>query len=243
MIQRHSIILWRKADREDKSFEEIARETYNVLNVFQNYPQELRPNYLTAKTKKDTKEFEWNYENFCSTLSKGINKEGKRVFENLGYLISFFSSMNEEDSCGFEVWTGNKSEKFHNTLIINLPLSMNLYDEKTAKKIISLFETLVQTYAPYWGCISNKVLSRKYGKYLVGNLPTTIHWLNYWSEDIIQAIGVKNIQKTVDANPEISFENGIMLIRNTAIDVEKEDDLKFHDKLQKQLSLDLGGNK
>lgn len=139
--------------------------------------------------------------------------------------------MNELDSCGFEVRAGNKSEKFYNTLIINLPLSMNLYDEKTAKQISSLFETLVQTYVPYWGCISNRALSRKYGKYMEGNLPTTIHWLNYWSEDIIQAIGVKNIQKTVDANPEILFKNGIMLIKNTAIDVDKEDDLKFHDKL------------
>ena len=41
MIQRHSIILWRKAEREDKSFEEISKEAYEVLELFQRYPQEL----------------------------------------------------------------------------------------------------------------------------------------------------------------------------------------------------------
>jgi len=52
MIQRHSIILWKKAEKKDKSFEKIARETYEALNLLQDCPQELRPNYLTARTKK-----------------------------------------------------------------------------------------------------------------------------------------------------------------------------------------------
>lgn len=94
MIQRHSIILWKKAERKDKDFEEIAKETYEVLKQFQECPQELRPNYLTAKTKKDIKEFDWNYENFRSMLKKGVNKEGENIFEDLGYSISFFSSLN-----------------------------------------------------------------------------------------------------------------------------------------------------
>lgn len=77
MIQRHSIILWKKAERKDKDFEEIAKETYEVLKQFQECPQELRPNYLTAKTKKDIKEFDWNYENFRSMLKKELTKRVK----------------------------------------------------------------------------------------------------------------------------------------------------------------------
>lgn len=90
MIQRHSIVLWRQAERKDKSFEEIAKEAYEVLDLFQCYPQELRPNYLTVKTKKDIKEFDWNYKNFSEQLKKGINKEGEVIFNELGYSISFF---------------------------------------------------------------------------------------------------------------------------------------------------------
>lgn len=237
MLQRHSIILWKKAEDIGKKFEEIAKETYAVLNLFQDCPQELRPNYLTAKTKKNIKVFDWNYENFRSILKKGINKEGKNMFEDLGYSISFFSSLSEQNSCGFEIIAGNKNEKFYNVLIINLPLSLNLYDKQTADMIKNLFERLVSSYMPFWGCISNKVLSQKYGKYLEGNLPTTVHWMNYWSEDIIYTIGMEKIQNVVGKNSEISFKSGILSIKETALNVGKEDDIRYHGSLQKQLFL------
>lgn len=234
MIQRHSIILWKKAEKKDKDFGEIAKETYDVLKLFQDCPQELRPNYFTAKTKKDIKEFDWNYESFKSMLKMGINKEGENIFEDLGYSISFFSSINEQNSCGFDILAGNKNEKFYNALIINLPLSLNLYNEKTAEIIKNIFEKLVQSYMPFWGCISNKVLSRKYGKFLDGNMPTTVHWMNYWSEDIVCTMGEKKIWKMVDKYQMLTFMNGILSIKSTALDTDKEDDMNFHEELQKQ---------
>lgn len=216
---------------------EISKEAYEVLKLFQDYPQELRPNYLTAKTKNEIKAFDWNFENFSNELKKGVNKEGENAFEDLGYTISFFSSMIENDSCTFQMRAGNKNEKFYNTLIINLPLSLNLYNEKNAVKISKLFEKLVKAYIPYWGCISNKLMSRKYGKFIEANLPTTVHWMNYWSEDIVRTIGVEKIQKMVDENQLISLKSGILSIKDTALDVNKEEDIRFHDKLQKQLFL------
>ncbi len=85
---------------------------------------------------------------------------------------------------------------------------------------------------PYWGCVSNKALSRRYGKFLDGNLPTTVHWMNYWSEDIINTIGIKKIQCIVDENPIISLQNGILTIKDVALDIDNEHDIRFHDKLQ-----------
>lgn len=186
-MQRHSIILWKKAEKKDKAFDEIAKETYEVLNLFRDCPQELRPNYLTAETKKDIKEFDWNYENFRSTLKKGINKEGENIFEDLGYSISFFSSLNGQNACGFEMIAGNKNEKFHNSLIINLP--------------------------------------------------ATVHWINYWSEDIIEAIGMEKIQNVVAKNTMSTFKAGIFSIKETALDIEKEEDIRFHAEVHKQLFL------
>ena len=235
MMQRHSIILWKNAEKKDKDFEEIAKETYEVLKQFQEYPQELRPNYLTAKTKKDIKEFDWNYENFRSLLKKGINKEGENIFEDLGYSISFFSSLNGQSSCGFEIIAGNKNEKFYNVLIVNLPLSLNLYEKETADMVKSLFEKLIQAYKPYWGCVSNKALSRKYGKFLEGSLPTTVHWINYWSEDILGTIGMEKIQNVVNKNEMSTFNTGILSIKETALDVENEDDIRFHAEMHNQL--------
>lgn len=101
--------------------------------------------------------------------------------------------MDEKDSCGFQIETGNKNEKFYNILIVSLPLPLNLFDKETARNIRNLLEKLVFLYRPYWGCISNRILSRQFGKFLEGNFPITIHWLNYCSDDIIRAIGMEKI--------------------------------------------------
>ncbi|MBQ2802854.1 MAG: hypothetical protein IJF07_03040 [Lachnospiraceae bacterium] len=235
MVQRHSIILWRKAEKMEKSFEQISKEAFEVLNIFQEYSQELRPNYLTAKTKKQVKEFDWNYKNFSEQLKTGINKENDRIFKELGYSISFFSSMDEKNSSAFSMTVGNKCAPFYNVLVVDLPLSYDLYNTKKANIISELFKKLIQAYKPFWGCISNKALSRKYGKFLEGNLPTTIHWINYWSESIVNTITMEKIEKLIDENSMISFQNGILSIKETALDLEKEDDIRLHNKLETQL--------
>lgn len=98
-----------------------------------------------------------------------------------------------------------------------------------------LFEKLTQSYKPYWGCVSNKALARKYGKYLEGSLPTTVHWINYWSEDILETIGMEKIQNVINKNAMSTFKTGILLIKETALDVEKEDDIRFHTEMHNQL--------
>lgn len=237
MLQRHSIILWKKSEKMDKSFEEISNEAYKVLDLFQDMPRELRPNYLTANTKKDIKEFDWNFENFSNILRAGISKEGKNIFESLGYSISFFSSFDEEKTCAFSLIAGNKSKKTHNALIIDLPLVFNLYDKANAELIVSLFRELVRLYIPYWGCVSNKVLARKYGKFLEGSRPTTVHWMNYWSEEVVRAVGIDRIQGLIQGNQGTSFDDGILLVKDTAFDLSKEEDIRFHERLHNQIFL------
>lgn len=235
MIQRHSIILWRKAEQENKSFEVISKEAYDVLNVLQNYPQNLRPNYKTVKIKKDIEIFAWEYKNFCEYLEKGINREGDIEFKELGYSVSFFSSTKEEHSCNISMRTGNQIEQINNTLIIDLPLSYDVTDVQMATIISDLFRKLVHIYKPFWGCISNKVLSRRYGKFLDGNMPTTVHWMNYWSEEVVETVGIKKIENVVNKNTTSTFESGILSIKETAFDIEKEEDIRLHAEIHKQL--------
>lgn len=237
MVQRHSIILWKKAEKMDKGFEEISNEAYMVLDLFQDMPCELRPNYLTANTMKNIKEFDWNFENFTNILRTGVNKEGKNTFERLGYSISFFSSFDEEKSCTFSLSAGNKSERIYNALIIDLPLAFNLYDKANAELIISLFRKLARLYIPYWGCVSNRELARKYGKFLEGSRPTTVHWMNYWSEEIVRAVGIDRIQGLIQGNQGISFDDDILLIKNTAFDLSIEEDIRLHEKIHNQIFL------
>lgn len=238
MVQKHSIILWRKAEKADKNFEEISKDAFSVLSIFQDYPHDLRPNYLTSKTVENIKQFNWNYENFSRILKEGSNREDEKIFEDLGYSVSFYSAVNALNSCGFQMRVGNKNDRFNNVLIIDLPLSLNLYDKEIADMIKNLFIKLVLAYVPYWGCVSNKALSRKYGTYLEGNLPTTVHWMNYWSEDIARAVGIERLKKLVDENPEISYKKGILLTKDTGYDMDKAEDVRFHEKIQKSLFTD-----
>lgn len=63
------------------------------------------------------------------------------------------------------------------------------------------------------------------GIFLEGNLPTGIHWINYWSDEIVHTVGMERIYKAINAYPNIVFKNGILLIKDTALDINKEEDM------------------
>ena len=46
---------------------------------------------------------------------------------------------------------------------------------------------------------------------------------------------MERIQKIVDGNSAIIFQKGILSIKDTALDVDKAEDIIFHDELQKHL--------
>lgn len=235
MVQEQTIILWKKADEEDRSFEEIALEIFEVLSLLQNCPENLRPNYLTVSSLNNAVKFTWSLQNFMDSLKEGVNREGDRVFEELGYSISFFSSFDEKDSCSIMVGAGIKSKLFWNTLIIHLPSSLDLYDRSAAVFVTNLFQNFAQKYTPFWGCISNDAIPVPRGIFLEGNLPTGIHWINYWSDEIVHTVGMERIYKAINAYPSIVFKNGILLIKDTALDINKEEDIQLYERLNEQL--------
>ena len=237
MIQRHTIVLWKKADLEEMDFELIASEAYNVLNALNEFEIKYRPNFLTASFKEKIAIFDWNYENFSQKLKEGLNKDNGNCFEKLGYTISFFSSKEEKESFSYQLTVGNRDTRFYNTLIVSIPISIDLYDAKCATKIIEMFEKMVACFKPFWGCISNKAISKKYKKFMEGDLPTTVHWVNYWSDNIINKIGREKIEKIINETPRISLKNGIFKIKDTALNAENEIDINFLKKIEYQLAL------
>lgn len=235
MDQRNSIILWRNAEENSKTFDIIASETFEVLKIFRSYPYIFRPKYVTAKSKNDIREFNWDYEFFYDLLKKGINRNGNTVFEDIGYTLSFFSSINSCDSSYFSLHVGNKDPQFNNTFIVDLPVSYNLYDENNAKLILEIFEKLVVKFSPYWGCVSNKILSQKYRPFFINGLPSTLHWINYFSEEIIKKIGEAKLNAFVNNFETVTNKNGIIMIKKTAIDTNNLDEMNLHSELQRFL--------
>lgn len=130
-------------------------------------------------------------------------------------------------------------------LAIYIPESVNLYDEADVKIIIDMFEKAVDIFKPFYGCVSNvriynKHIARKNSgqpPFIYKGKPSTVHWLNYWSEEIADCIGFDKIKKVLDEHRQISFDSGIFKIKNCALDAENESDMEFHKLLDRELGL------
>ena len=235
MWQKHSIILWKKAEDADKTFNEIASEAYQVFSAMQKFPPQFRPTYLTAKTKKSARETDWTRVQFFDELSKKVNREGRKSFKELGYTISFFSSMTEVDSCSIKMTVGNKVPQFYNTLIVDFPFLFDIDNTESAKSVYAMFETLVKCFRPFWGCVSNAQLSRQFGGFIADGIPTTVHWINYWSPEIVNSIGEAKIQDALRELPDATLNDGILIVREKPFDIEDKVSVEYHQLCYKRI--------
>lgn len=232
MIQKFTIILWRKAEQEEKSFDEIAREAYETLCILQKYDEIFRPNYLTVKKKSDASKFEWNYGSFLDALQNGVMKIGKNKLTELGYSISFFSSLNENESCGISLRVGNKDAKFVNSLIMGLPICLDYRENVNSCMLKKLFCELTNCFRPYWGCVSNNKFQIGELGYMRGNNPLYIHWLNYWSKDVVSTVSSKFFEDIKNIS-EISFMDGVLQLGENAFDCRNGKDKIYFEEINK----------
>lgn len=192
MLQVHKIILWAKA--KDENFEDTVSKAYKTIQPLIEYGTEISPVYQTVSKKKDAKPFEWSFESFKELVKSSVNREGKNIFPDLGYTFSFFSSLNSKESAGISMSVGISNPKFKNTIIVNLPQSMNLYEDSlVAEKIVSVFKKCVNSFEPFWGCIVNEANTERFDGYFKDGLPITTHWVNYFDEELAQKVGKEKI--------------------------------------------------
>lgn len=226
MIQSYSIILWRKPEMEKISFEEIAHRAYDSLFVLQKYDEIFRPNYLTVNKKGDASKFEWSYNIFSEELQKKVMKIGKKEISVLGYSLSFFSSLNDDESCGISIRVGNKDSRFVNSLVINLPVCIDYSEEKNSNMLKTLFSELVNCFEPYWGCVSSNTFIIDDRMYMSGNNPLYLHWLNYWSNEVALTVNGIFFEK-IKNMPDISYRDGILQIGKRAFDYKNDNDMEY----------------
>lgn len=226
MIQTYSIILWRKPEREETSFEEIANRIYDTLCVLQKYDEIFRPNYLTVKEKSNASRIDWSYKIFYEKLQNQVMKIGKKEIPELGYSLSFFSSLNDEESCGISFRVGNKDNRFVNSLVINLPNSIEYSEEKNSSMLKTLFCELVNSFEPYWGCVSSNKFKMDNLKYLSGNTPLYLNWLNYWSNEVESAVGEEFFEKIKNMK-DVLYKDGILQISKRALDYRNDKDMEY----------------
>ncbi|KAF5028239.1 hypothetical protein [Sedimentibacter saalensis] len=226
MLQVHSIILWANAKNDE--FKTSVDRAYALIMALKEFGTELSPNYLTAKRKKDAKPFDYTYETLEELIRKGVNKEGKTVFADLGYSVSFFSSLVEQDSAGIKFHVGTSNPKFIDTFIIHLPQTCPIYTDTTiGERLINLFKKCVDIFDPFWGCLGNGVNARRYDGYWGDTLPTSTHWINYFGESVTKQLSVTRIEKCPIYKVEKLSKGYFLQLKTTPIDDTNEGDIKI----------------
>ncbi|OPX44390.1 hypothetical protein CLHUN_16890 [Ruminiclostridium hungatei] len=237
MIQTYTMILWAHPGKED--FETVVKKAYAALQSLAKYGEDISPNYLTVSRKKDAKPFEWSFEAFRELVANSVNKEGGKVFTELGYTFSFFSSLNNKESAGISMTTGITDPRFKNTFTVNFPQSYLMSNPDKAERTVSAFTDCIRAFEPYWGCVANSANSLRFSGYYREGLPTAFHWLNYFGREITEKLGKEKLDK-LPIHTARAVEDGYLLRLDEApLDDENSEAVSK----QKQVNEFLGLNK
>jgi len=236
MLQSHSLILWSYANIED--FEVSLKKADDLLSALRKFGPELSPNYSTVYRKRDAKPLDWKPETLEKLLKKGVNKEGNKIFLDLGYGLSFFSNLNDNDSAGISLTVGTSNPKFKNNFHVDLPLSLPIYDdEQVNNRLITVFKECIKVFNPFGACISNDVNIRSYDGYWNDGLPTAIHWVNYFDDEISKRLGENRIMTSPISEKEKFHTGYFLMLKNKPINVDFEDDIILQQKANEYFRL------
>lgn len=235
-MQTHTLILW--SHPKDENFQSAVERAYSVLALLRDFGDELSPKFLTAKRKADAKPFDVKLENLEYVVRRGVNKEGSNSFPELGYRISFFSSLNERDSTKISLTIGTSNPQLKNSLVINFPQSFPLYEEVVlCERVTKLFQELCLLYNPYWGCIQNDVNANQLDALWDKSLPTSIHWLNFFGFDTVNLLGDAKIQSAPVLGVIKASTGYFIKIKDMPIDDCNPEDLKLQESINEYFGL------
>jgi len=233
LIQTYCISIWAKPHESD--IDEMADICYQVLSSLMEYSAELSPKYLPAMKKSNVKEFEFNRENIVNLLNKNVNKSGKLVFLDLGRRIRFFSSLDDELSCGISLCVGTSNPKFINSLVIDLPYGNFSGFNDRIIEFENLFKKLISIFNPYFGFISNSLNKQLSKTFWEDGKPTCVHWMNYYDKDTAEIIGIEKLTKMDNCEP---LGNGYFLkLLDTPLNVENNEHLSIQHLTSAKLGL------
>ena len=135
MIDTYKMILW--ARPKEESIDNQAEQLISILMAL-NQIEYLKPKYQTVRRKKDAIEFDLTLENVKRLIT---NKRDKQ-FPDLGSSISFFTSLNDNESAGISISIGVSNLKFINSIVIDLNWDYKKIELKKFEELEGLFKTL-----------------------------------------------------------------------------------------------------
>lgn len=226
MQQEHSLIFWSKA-KADETFDEAAEKAYRLMQLFMTKDEDFFPKYkVPSRGKNKDLPFEWTFENFKKVLRKGSNREGKIEFLDLGYSISFVSSLDRKKETYLRLNVGTQSPSSHNTMIIEFSENNYLSEKEQADRLEELFKDCIPLFDPYWAAIVNLTNRRMLNPYDNGGLSAFVHWLNYWNSEYFQEF-IKNKIKDAPVLSMTEWHDGYLIkLQENPIDNENPVELE-----------------
>lgn len=233
MNQNFTMLFWRKPSKKEKPFEQIAEETYKMFMVFmEKLPENLRPNFKTVSKLGDAKLYDWSFENFSQDLEKGVNHTRDKVFRDLGYSLSFFSSLDNKESCGYMAKVGVTRKDFIDTFIVEFPVGFDYFSEENASMLEEIFCRCLEIFNPYYACFANSKVKTSYSYLSDDDKPLDAHWLNYFSHDMMKHIkkgSIKRLERDFDG---FEFHDGFIKIQRTPLNAENQKDLELKEQVE-----------
>lgn len=215
MKDSYKIIIWAKPQEE--SLEEQVNCTFRILDTFRRY-RFCDTLLLPANSKKEVRAFDLEEKN----IVKHILSKRDKIFPDLGSLLSFFTSLNEDEAMGIIFTVGLYNCKFNNTMTVSLP------DNFAPLKIIGLFKDLCEIYKAFYGCITSNFNLKLYDKWYDADrrMPKVVFWENYWGKEIVDKIQIDNEMLKGIYKYEIT-ENGYYIrLQEEPLDMLQNEDIE-----------------
>lgn len=180
MVDTYTMILWVEANED--GIEVQTKQIYDLLSILSkvNY---LRPQYLTALNKKNVTEFELSFENVKELI---VRKKDKQ-FADLGSMLSFFTSLNDNESVGISITVGVSNPKLLNSIVINFNIDIKKLKKISFDEIANVFKEMINVYTPFYGCFTCKSNRNMFNGYYNDdiNVPNSIFDLNFWGRTLL----------------------------------------------------------
>lgn len=230
MIQTYTMVFW--LNNKHRGADEISQIIYDLFGCLNCFDHRILPRYRTARSKRAAQEVETSIQHLRNMISADITR--LKSPDNV-YSISFFSSMDEDDSLGLTCAFGNLPTQSCNAIIMQLPISYETFFPQT-DQIYLLFQRLTDMLRPYYSFVKNNKDPLAVPLWNVQtNKPSSVHWINYYSMKTAEDIGMKCFKRI----PQAEFTpDGIYLrIFDKPFDVENIAQLKSRSDISKKLGL------
>ena len=229
MVQRETLVMWRSKEEESLDFYSIANRAYQCFQILCQGEEDFRPNYQTRQAKQKPKSVPLEQQAFYEyVMRKRVKAPTNMRADELGYTFSMYSSEDSGRSSSFMFHVGGKDSVMPNSIIIGFPTNRDFSVIQNAQIVRDLFDKLTVAFEPFWGCVYNSLIHEQYHSFIndSDNIPTTIHWLNYFSPDFASTFEGR-IDAVIEHFPEASYRNGVLCLRPVAFDANNPEDVEY----------------